>query len=154
MLVATWRAQGIVTTSTKAATGGEAIADVIDHTVRTAAATAVLSDRRLDVQLGTGGCASFAVVGTTLYFKATGASGEKTGQVDTSWTRLSSSDGVGSVQQVPDAASGLKPYFAAVSGASGVTYSFRLTGAQGAVDLISTVLQRSPAGSGVSPCFS
>ena len=138
--VDTHRSPVTVTASTKAATQGQNISDLIDQAVRTAIAVKATSTR-LDVRTGTG-CQAFAVVagpdGNSAVRHATSTATITT--PTTSWADLADS-----ISQVASA-----PYFAAQTG--GVGYSFRLQGANGAVDVVSSADQRATAGSG-APCF-
>lgn len=135
VLVNTLRSQVAVTASTKAATQGQNISDLIDEAVRTATAVKATATR-LDVHTGTG-CQAFAVVGGAVrHSTSTGA----IGTASAAWPALADS-----ISQV-----GSTPYFSAVTG--GVGYSFRLQGADGAVDIVSSADQRVTGGSG-APCF-
>jgi len=136
VLVNTLRSQATVTASTKAATQGQNVSDLIDQAVREATAIRV-SNTRLDVDTPAG-CQAFAVVGDGVRHLASGAA---IGAATSSWPTLADS-----VSQV-----GSSPYFAASTG--GVTYSFRLQGADGAVDIVSRADQRVTGGSGATCGF-
>lgn len=141
MLLTALSTQGTVAVSTKAATQGQLITDVIDRSVRTATAIRVTSDR-LDVETADGRCQAYAVVGNS--FRSAEAA-TALGSADSTWSDLA--------QRVSPV--GVQPYFAPHD--SGVDYRFRLGGTDddpenGAVEITSTTVPRTPGGSD-SPCF-
>lgn len=157
VLRATFQTQAAVTGSTRAATDGQAIANLIDTSVRTASALSVPDPARLDVRLPDA-CQSFVVSGSDLYYKR--SAGPTGTTPDATWTRLSSwapaaAAGGASlrVEQVRDPATGvLAPYFTSLRSGTGVAYSLRLIGLERKVDVASSIMQRATGGSGPT-CF-
>lgn len=160
VLRATFQTQAAVTGSTRAAADGQAIADLIDTSVRTASALSVPDPARLDVRLPDA-CRSFVVSGSDLYYKR--SAGPTGTTPDGTWTRLSAwapAAGAGGastaslrVEQVRDPATGsLAPYFTSLRAGTGVAYSLRLVGMERQVDIASSIMQRATTGGGPT-CF-
>jgi hypothetical protein len=158
VLRAALQTQAAVTGSTRAATDGQAIANLIDTSVRTASGLSVPDPARLDVRLPDA-CRSFVVSGGDLYYKR--SAGPTGTTLDATWTRLSSwapdagaASGAGlRVEQVRDPSTGmLAPYFASLRSGTGAAYSLRLVGMERKVDIASSIMQRATGGSGPT-CF-
>jgi len=148
IMITAFDTQGTVTVSTKAATQGQAITEVIDQSVRTAKAIHVTGDR-LDVETAAGQCQAFAVVdGSQTFHRITSDWKIPADSDRTTWPEYAQE-----VRPLPSGSS-TEPFF--VEHSNGVKYSFRLGGTEddpedGAVDIVSTIVPR--AGGSESPCF-
>lgn len=139
LLVNTFTTQGAVTATTAASTRAQTISELIDKSVRNAAALQVTDGgTELDVERGDGSCESFRVYGDELQHRIGAAA----------WSDLSSYQPVDfRVEQVGSPTPA--PYFASPTPPA-VSYSFRLADEKGSVDVVSVVAPRTAAGSSPS----